>query len=80
MSKQTDDRLADFAKWFHYHRGTIDQQNMSKRMEFYETAVDNMCLLITYLVEDIQHLEGRRSLILPSGIKLNGDIRAGHKP
>lgn len=73
MSQKTERVLHDVAKWFHEHKAECSDPD--KRTRFLEKAVDHLIWLNTYLVEDIQELEGRKKIVLPVGMKLHDDIR-----
>ena len=76
MSGQTDRKLEDLAKWYYYHKPIVVEQRLDlmKRVEFLEKTVENLMLLTTYLVEDIQKLERRDRLWTPGGVQVNGDL------
>lgn len=79
MSFETEERLKDFAVWYKEHVKEIS--DVAKRTEFLERAMDNMLWLTTYLIEDIQRLEGRSpgDQSPPSRLILPSDVRAEHR-
>lgn len=63
MSQQTEEKLRDFAVWYKHHvDGVTDPEQI---MRFQQKAINELIWLTTYLVEDIQKLEGRRMIVLP---------------
>lgn len=76
MSAQTDRKLADCAQWFYHHyepmKGMYD---LNKRVEFLEKIVENLLYLQTYVVEDLQKVEGRKSLWTPGEVQMTGDLK-----
>lgn len=75
MSRQTDQALADLAKWYYEHRPIVQQYDLIKRVEFLETVIHNILYLQTYMVEDIQKAEGRRNLWVPGNVQASGDMK-----
>lgn len=76
MSRKTEQKLSDLAKWFVYNKSTIT--DVDKRSEFMEHAVMTMIIMFTHIIEDIQALERREKseILLPSGIRFNKDVRS----
>lgn len=71
MSVKADEQVANVAKWFIYHKGTIPPENLSKRIEFLEKMCHNLLNLCIAQAEDIKELEGvRRQLLMPRSVKL----------
>lgn len=75
MSLQTEQRQADIAKWYYEHKPIVQQYDLIRRVEFLETVIHNLLLFQTYLVEDIQKIEGRKHLWMPNGVQVSGDMR-----
>jgi hypothetical protein len=85
MSRQTEDKLQDFYKWYLEHEMDMKQSDFSKRLEAMHKMLYNCLWVITYLVEDIQALEGRlptegESILTPAGLKLDQNLRQGGDP
>lgn len=71
MSVKSDERLAEVAKWFIYHKGTIPPDNLGKRLEFLEKMCHNLLDVCIMQAEDIKELEGvRRKILMPSSVVL----------
>lgn len=78
MSKETENRLEEIARWYYYNEKTIPVENLGKRMEFYQIAVSNLLELCVRQQEDIRRCEGRpksTNLWLPDGMKMAGDVK-----
>jgi len=75
MSRQTDQRQEDLAKWYYEHKPIVEQYDLTKRIEFLETVIHNLLYLQTFVVEDIQKIEGRNHLWMPNGVQISGDVR-----
>lgn len=79
MSRESEQRLADWAKWFHEHR--LDGGDVHKKIQFLEKSVDGLLEMVCRCLEDIRDLEGRprealgRKLWTPSGMTVAGDVR-----
>lgn len=75
MSRQTDQKLEEVAKWFYHHYGPMKEvYDMNKRVEFLEKIVENLLYLQTYVAEDLQKVEGRHSLWTPGKVQMSGDL------
>lgn len=75
MSRQTDQKLEDLAKWYYEHRPIVQQYDLTKRIEFLETVIHNFLYLQTFVAEDIQKIEGRSHLWMPNGVQASGDMK-----
>ncbi|MGI9489192.1 MAG: hypothetical protein ACR2RF_25555 [Geminicoccaceae bacterium] len=75
MSRQTEDKMGELAKWYYFHKDTLPRDDLRRRIEFLETVINNLLLLQTYTQEDVQKLEGRRTLFVPSGVQINGSLK-----
>ena len=75
MSRQTDQKLEDLAKWYYEHNQIVRAYDLIKRIEFLETTIHNLLYLQTYVVEDIQKIEGRSHLWMPDGVRVSGDMK-----
>ena len=75
MSAQTENKMAEVAKWYYFHKDTIPRDNLRARIEFLETVINNFLLVQTYIQEDVQKLEGRRKLFIPSGVQVGGSLK-----
>jgi hypothetical protein len=73
VSRVTEQKLQDVAKWFYNHKSEISDPE--KRTQFLEKAFDQMLWLLSFYLEDLQKLEGRDKIILPRSIRLHQDIR-----
>ena len=71
MSRITEDKFKDVAVWYKEHKAECNDHE--KRVVFNERAMDHLLWLMTYMLEDIQRLEGasRTSVLLPPGVLLN---------
>ena len=70
-------RLIDTALWFHKNKDRIPRDNLAKRLDFLEKALDIHIEMVAMLVDRMQMSEGRpagRSLWLPNGMELTGDL------
>ena len=77
MSRETEERLAEWAVWFHENRKRVPAGDVIKQNQFLLKAVDGCLEVLALTLKDIQILEQRnesRRLWLPSGVKLNGEI------
>lgn len=75
MSRVTEQKLQDVAKWFYNHKSEISDPE--KRTQFLEKSFDQMLWLLSFYLEDLQELEGRKKIILPRGIQLHEELRSG---
>lgn len=71
--------MSDFVKWFIEHKDEI--RDVEQRQKFMTRALHELVHVFTYVVEDIQNLEGRfpgqNNLILPNIHKLDQSLRQG---
>lgn len=75
MSEETEDRLRDWVIWYKEHEKQIPRDNLAKKLEFMEKAVDGVLELLVMTAKDVQELEkrnGRGSLWLPGSVKIDG--------
>lgn len=81
MSRATNEKLREYYVWFAEHRRDGTNGDVTNRVKFLETALDGAFDVISRLAEDVSKLEGRppeslgRTLWLPTGIKMRGDVR-----
>lgn len=75
MSAQTENKMGEMAKWYYFHKDMIPRDDLRQRIEFLETVLNNFLLVQTYIQEDVQKLEGRRKLFIPSGVQVNGSLK-----
>jgi hypothetical protein len=76
MSRQTDLRYAELAKWFTYHSNTLPRENLAKRLDFLEKFCASALIVMAEMTRDIENLEGpRRKLYLPREIQVKGDVK-----
>ena len=83
MSLGTNKRVADWARWFHYHKDQVGRtQDLEKMEEFYTKAIDGLIELTALLARDVGELEKRtqndgfQGLYLPKGVKMNEALRS----
>jgi len=71
-----EERLAMWAKWYHYNKDRIPRDNIGKRMDFQEKTIDGLLELLALAGRRIQVLEQGRvpSLLLPTGVTVTGDL------
>lgn len=73
-----EQRLAEVIKWYSYHRGTLPADDLRKRCEFQEIAINNVLNVMIDIVAELQERRVKSSaLYLPRGIILNGDDARG---
>jgi hypothetical protein len=82
MSRRTEEKFNELAKWFNDFEIYMGHPSIDKRMEALRKLQQNIMWLLTYLVEDIQALEGRHGrggtgILLPQDAKLDRDLRRG---
>jgi len=78
MSRQTEERLIEWATWYHENVKRIPPENLKKRCDFLALTVDGCLELLTRVCEDLRIAEGRptsKRLWLPDGVKVTGDVR-----
>lgn len=79
MSWDSEQRLADWAKWYHEHEN--DGGDLAMQMAFMKKAVSGLYEICARQARDIQDLEGRpreslgQPLFLPGTIRMKGDPR-----
>jgi hypothetical protein len=82
LSRQTEEKFNELAKWFNDFENYMGHPSIDKRMEALRKLQSNIMWLLTYVVEDIQSLEGRRGrggtgILLPGDHALDRDLRMG---
>jgi hypothetical protein len=77
MSREFEQRLEDWALWFHENKDR--GRDYDKERAFLHKAIDGCIELLAIAAKDIQDVEGRpkRSNLLftPSGVSVRGDVR-----
>lgn len=71
-------RLADLAVWYYQNKTRIPPENLTAKMAFLEKAMWILLEVNALQVERIHELEARsksKSLWLPKGLVVEGDIR-----
>lgn len=82
MSLETNKRVGDWARWYHYHKDQVGRsEDLRKHQEFYSRAIDGLLEITALLARDVQMLEQRGdsgvpTIVLPTGVKFNEKIRA----
>ena len=77
MSAASEERLAEWALWFHENMHRIPQGNLAKQNQFLLKAVDGCLEILAMQAKDIQLLERRdplRKLWLPKGMNATGNM------
>ena len=81
MSQKLAEELLEVAKWWNHHRRECT--DVQKQLEFLINANDHLMWILGRVVQDLMTVEAGRklqfdvnSLMLPMGIKFNGDFRA----
>ncbi len=82
MSRQTEEKFNELATWWNDFEKYMDHPSVDKRMEALRKLQQNIMWLLTYMVEDIQVLEGRHGrggtgIVVPASAKLDRDLRVG---
>lgn len=78
MSQPTLERIREWVTWWAEHKA--ESGDLLKRIERLEKAVDGLWDALSFLLEDVHHLEGRppealgRRLYLPRGMLVQGDV------
>ena len=70
--------LINTAVWFHRNAPRIPRDNLKKRCDLYEKAIDLLIDLNAQLVQRMQGVEGRprnSKIWLPNGMNVSGDTR-----
>lgn len=78
MSALLEERVENWALWYHYNKNLVPALDLKKRCDFMQKAVDGCLELLAIACKDIQSLEGRepsKNLWLPKGMKMNGNIK-----
>lgn len=74
MSSELDRAVMEKYTWYRYHRSTMPQENLQKRIDFLERVIKEQWDLLSIMATDLKLLEGpRRKLFLPRSIKMSGD-------
>lgn len=79
MTAKVEERISEIFRWYEYNRGLIPKENLMKRLDFQQKAIDCLFEVVVLQAECIQLLEfkaGVRSnkLWLPNGVQINGDL------
>lgn len=77
MSQGLEDRLAEWAVWFHENKRRIPAKDVQKQNLFLLKAVDGCIEMLALAAKDIQELESRsprNKLWLPAGVEMKGDL------
>jgi hypothetical protein len=82
MSRQTEEKFNELASWFNDFEKYMGHPSIDKRMEALRKLQTNIMWLLTYVVEDIQVLEGRHGrggtgIVVPADAKLDRELRVG---
>ncbi len=82
MSRQTEQKFNELAQWFNEAIEYQNHPDIDKRMELLLKLQQNVMWLLTYIVEDVQSLEGRggqggTGLWLPEQNRLDRKLRMG---
>lgn len=78
MSQKSAEFATEVVTWWAEHKA--ESGDVFKRIERLETAVSNLLSALTYVLEDLNDLEGRprealgRRLWTAGGMKLSGDL------
>jgi hypothetical protein len=76
MSKDFEERLADWAVWYCKNEPHLPEMDLIKQVKFLRKAVDGAFECLALAAKDIQIIEQRRgNLLLPTGVTMNGDVR-----
>jgi hypothetical protein len=73
--RELERRLADLAIWHYSQKNFISEGNIPKRMEFLEKSFWVQLEVIALLLERVHGLEGSKSLWVPNGMDIRGDLR-----
>ena len=73
MSKEFEDRYADWFKWWKEHYNDTD--NLEQQVKFLRKAVEGMMELLAHATRDIRALEGRPKHDLGQPLYLPGPMR-----
>lgn len=80
MSTKTEKRAEEIIRWYHYNKNLIPPENLVKRADFQQKAIDCLLELVVHLLEDLDPLEHKagtrsRSLWLPASVRVNGSVK-----
>jgi hypothetical protein len=78
MSADFEERLAEWAVWYHANLPRLPEHDLRKQMDFMKKAVDGCIELLAIAAKDIQFLERRdplKKLYLPKGVTINGSVK-----
>lgn len=68
--------LRDVIVWYHENKGRIPRENLRKRLDFTETALNNAFNVMISMCEELQKVRGKPSALwLPNGMKVSGDVK-----
>lgn len=70
-----EQRLADTALWFSHSVDSIPRDNLASRQAFLEKGFWCLLEICTLLLERSREERGSKALYIPSGIKLEGDVK-----
>lgn len=68
-------RLADLSVWYYKNAFFLPPENLKARLDFMHKALWTMVEVNALLVERLHDQEGSKSLWLPSGLDVRGDLR-----
>lgn len=77
MSGESEERLAEWAVWFHENKRRIPVDNLKAQNLFLLKAVDGCLEMLARTLKDVQILEERNplnKLWLPQGVDIKGDV------
>lgn len=76
MSRETEERLADWVVWFHQNKGRIPPDNLGKQNLFLLKAMDGLFEVTAMCLKDVQLLERRNptGLLMPLEVSVSGDF------
>lgn len=74
-NKTLERRLADLTVWFWNNRKDLARDNLAARQEFGERTIWIMLEILALQTERIHDLEGRKTLFMPRGVSVRGDVR-----
>ena len=78
MSNLLDQRLTEWGLWFMENRTRVPPENIRKRQDFMDKAIQGLIECMAIAVKDIQELERRdprKQLWLPKTVDVSGDLR-----
>lgn len=79
MSKRFEERLTEWALWFHENKDRSCNASLPDQIKFQAKAIDGLLECLALAAKDIQNLEhraGERSnhLWLPGKVNITGDL------